>query len=203
MQKSTGRTIVYIDGENFLHRLEDSLRNAKIIKSKLEITKPSIRSLIEEIYKEYNNIEIRYYGTRIKSPSNLDHETQKHAQKMIDSQRRLKRNLEKQNILFITAGTLRLREATCRSCKKTTLVFKEKGVDVRLAVDLAEEASKESTQILLSSDSDLISSLKAARSKNSSVSYLYYAPSPNFALIKASTESRVFTDSQIKKVWSK
>lgn len=194
--------IIYIDGENFLHRVEDILKSAKVIKEKTEITKLSIRQLLLQILPEYTNPEIRYYGTKIRLSDIDDKVVLKRAAEIAESQRRLKRDLTKQTIEFITAGSLRVREVHCRHCNKTTLVFKEKGVDVRMAVDIIEDAKPNAHQIIVSSDSDLLPAINVARyTKKSRITYIHHAEQPNYAMIKASNESRVFTNNQIKQFY--
>lgn len=44
----TKKVIVYIDGENFLHRVEDSLKLANILNKKEEILHLEVRKLLEK-----------------------------------------------------------------------------------------------------------------------------------------------------------
>ncbi len=122
---------------------------------------------------------------------------------MVQSQRRFKRSLTNQRIEFIVSGNLRVRETKCRNCRKTILVFKEKGVDVRIAVDVLLEADKDTAQIVLSSDSDLLPAIHAAKRKGNYLCYVHHSSLPNYAMIKAVNESRVFTDAQIIKGYEK
>ncbi len=191
------RAIVYIDGENFIHRIEDALKAKKFIKKKEEITHFAVRELLKPILSEYKKLEIRYYGTKIRLHDISDPKVLEHAKVMVESQRRFKRNLLNQNIEFIVAGSLRVREVLCYKCKKMNLVFKEKGVDVRLAVDLVGEAKPKVTQVVVSSDSDLLPAIIVAKQQKSRIIYLHHAEQPNYAMIKASDEERVFTTRQI------
>lgn len=195
----TKKVIVYIDGENFLHRIEDSLKKAKIIKKKEDILHFPVRGMLERIFQDLQIDEIRYYGTKIRTYDIKQKEVLEHANKMVESQRRFKRNLTNQGIDFIVAGSLRVRENTCYHCKKTGMIFKEKGVDVRLATDLLSESGKGTVQIVVSSDSDLLPALKRSKDLKSRLIYLHHAEQPNYAMIKVSHESRVFTHNQIVK----
>ena len=189
--------IIYIDGENFLHRIEDTLKRRKLINKKEQILHFAVRELFSQIIEEFNVVEIRYYGTKIRTHGINDSSILAKAQGMIESQRRFKRDLLNQNIEFIVAGALRVREVSCHQCKKTSLVFKEKGVDVRMAVDIAIESSSSTDQIVVSSDSDLLPALKRAKQNKSRLVYVHHAEQPNYAMIKASDETRVFTANQI------
>lgn len=195
------KVIVYIDGENFLHRIEDSLKAARIIKKKEEILHFQVRKLLEKSLSDFKIDEIRYYGTKIRTYDIKNKEFLAHAKNMVESQRRFKRDLINQDITFIVAGSLRARETNCFNCKKSSLVFKEKGVDVRLAVDLISESASDLVQVLVSSDSDLLPALKKSKSK-SRIIYLHHAEQPNYAMIKISHESRVFTRNQIVKAYT-
>jgi uncharacterized LabA/DUF88 family protein len=200
----SNRTIIYIDGENFLHRVAEILKDLKVISKKEDITYLNVVQLFQQLFPEYKNPQIRYYGTRVRVRGVTDEDILKHAQVIVESQRKLKRSLTNQGVIFIAAGSLRVREAHCQKCKKTTLVFKEKGVDVRLAVDLIEDARQGTNQIIVSSDSDLLPALKIARySKKSKIIYVHHTELPNYAMIKASHESRVFTPLQIKQIYKK
>lgn len=200
---SDSRVIIYVDGENFLHRVEEVLKDSKIIKEKTQIINFSLRKLLRQVIPEYSKPEIRYYGTRVHISGLKESKVLERAEAIAESQRRLKRDLTNQNITFITAGSLRVRDTSCRNCGKTTQVFKEKGVDVRMAVDIIEDASSTTHQIILSSDSDLLPAIRVARkSKNSRITYVHYAEQPNYALIKASQESRVYTNNQVKRLFN-
>ena len=64
------------------------------------------------------------------------------------------------------------------------LIFREKGVDVKIAVDLVSLAcdKKLDTAILCSSDSDLQPAIKELRAKNIEVIYVGFESKPNKGL---------------------
>lgn len=196
------QAIVYIDGENFLHRIEDSLKAQKVIQKKEQILHFAVQELLSPLTAEFNIAEVRYYGTKIRVANITDPQMRAHAQAMVESQRRFKRDLLNQKINFIVAGALRVRDTTCYKCKKTSPVFKEKGVDVRMAVDIVTEANEHTDQIIISSDSDLLPALKRATQQKSRIIYVHHAQLPNYAMIKASDESRVFTTRQIQAAYA-
>lgn len=203
MTRKMTKAIVYIDGENFLHRIADTLKNMRFIQKKEEIIYLEVRQLLEELFPEYQELDIRYYGTKIRTYDINDKNILEHAKRLVESQRRLKRYLESQDIEFIIAGSLRVKEASCMKCRQTSLVFKEKGVDVRCAVDIVEEAGRGIHQVILSSDSDMLPALRVARAKKSHLTYVHHAEQPNYAMLKAANESRVFTPAQIIKIFKK
>lgn len=99
------KTIVYIDGQNFLYKAADVLIDAGKIKEKQDLHTISLRKLIEELHNE-TGIEIRYYGTKLKKYRNTP-EIEEKSTIMIDSQRRLKNSLAKQKITFAESGKLK------------------------------------------------------------------------------------------------
>jgi uncharacterized LabA/DUF88 family protein len=201
--KKYRKAIVYVDGENFLHRVEDCLKAVQKIRSKLDITHFELRNLLTSLLSDFGELEIRYYGTKIKIGDITDKQTRLHAEAMVESQRRFKRALVNQQVGFVIAGNLRVRETNCRNCRKTTLVFKEKGVDVRLAVDMLVESHKGVAQIVVSSDSDLLPAIRSAKQKGGYLCYLHHSATPNYAMIKSVDESRVFTNSQLIEAYKK
>ena len=72
------KTIVYIDGQNFLYKAADVLIAAKKIKEKQDLHTFSFRSLIEDLLDE-KEVEIRFYGTRLrryKEPADIAKKSQ-------------------------------------------------------------------------------------------------------------------------------
>lgn len=83
------RTVVYVDGQNFLYKAADVLIAAGKIAEKQELHTISLRKLLEELLQE-NEVEIRYYGTKLKKHRHTP-EIEAKSRVMIDSQRRLRR----------------------------------------------------------------------------------------------------------------
>jgi uncharacterized LabA/DUF88 family protein len=74
-------------------------------------------------------------------------------------------------------------------------IYKEKGVDVRLALDLYKLANEDlyDKAILISSDSDLIPSIKMVKELKKEVEYIGFSPSPSIALLKECNIKRLLT----------
>ena len=72
--------------------------------------------------------------------------------------------------------------------------IREKGVDVKLALDLAIGAADDlyDTAIIVSSDTDLIPAIKYAQFKKKSVEYIGFAGAPSFGMIKECSSQRLF-----------
>ena len=97
--------------------------------------------------------------------------------KLIQEQRILKTNLEKQGFTFVLAGNVRPQIITVNGKSKT--IFREKGVDVRLAVDLVSLSCDKviDRAIMCSSDSDLQPAIAEARKRGVEVVYLGFEAS--------------------------
>ncbi|MFH1235351.1 MAG: NYN domain-containing protein [Parcubacteria group bacterium] len=72
--------------------------------------------------------------------------------------------------------------------------IREKGVDVKLAIDLVIGAADNlyDTAIVISSDTDLIPAIKYARYKRKSVEYVGFAGEPSLGMIKECGSQRLF-----------
>lgn len=74
-------------------------------------------------------------------------------------------------------------------------IYKEKGVDVRLALDLYSLAitNKYNKAILISSDSDLIPAIRMVQTKNKKIEYIGFSHNTSLALIKECKSKRLLT----------
>ena len=72
--------------------------------------------------------------------------------------------------------------------------IREKGVDVKLAIDLVIGAADDlyDTAIVVSSDTDLIPAIKYAWFKKKNVEYIGFAGAPSHGLISESSSQRIF-----------
>ena len=82
---------------------------------------------------------------------------------------------------------------------KKVLVFKEKGVDVRVAVDMVSLAcDKKAKEIILgSSDSDLQPAIKEVRDRNISCVYLGFEAQPNKGLSYTTNRTLLIRNSEL------
>lgn len=78
--------------------------------------------------------------------------------------------------------------------------IREKGVDVKLSVDLVIGAADNlyDAAIVLSSDTDLIPAIKYARWKKKKVEYVGFAGAPSFGMIAESDVQRMFSAEDLK-----
>lgn len=195
------KVVVYIDGQNFLYKASDVLINAGKIQEKQELHTFSFRTLVESLLDEQDT-EIRFYGTKIKrrkSPPETEHIAEKSIA-MLDSQRKLRNCLNKQGVIFIESGKLKLRDGDlCKECGAQEKHFQEKGVDVRIAVDMLLDAHKEEDQkfVLISSDTDLLPAIQNVIARGKEVTYVGFSDKLTKALVTNATETQIIRDSEI------
>ena len=104
----------------------------------------------------------------------------------------------KQGFEVIYAGHVRGHEASCPKGHKF-LLFREKGVDVRIAVDMimfADDKELE-TAIICSSDSDLQPAIKELKNKRIKRIYLGFEDSPNKGLTFTTNRTILIRNSEV------
>jgi uncharacterized LabA/DUF88 family protein len=192
------KTVVYIDGQNFLYKAADVLISAEKITDKQDLHAFSFRTLLEDLLEE-QGIEIRFYGTKLKRYKTPPHIAEK-STKMVDSQRRLRNCLNAQRIIFVESGKLKLRDGDkCKDCNKQDPHFQEKGVDVKIAVDMINDAHNDEIQrfVLVSSDTDLLPAIQTVLDKDKEVIYIGFSDKLTKAIVATATETQIIRDSEI------
>ncbi len=143
------RSIILIDGSNFYFKLKDiGLENQ---------LKFDFRSFTTYLSKGFHNISTTYYIGAVKTDGS------KKIERLHSNQQRLLRHLRKNNVNYVLGYLL-----------KSQGKFHEKGVDVRMAVDILVNAYEDTADhfILVSSDTDLIPSIKQVQKLHKSVEYV-------------------------------
>ncbi len=163
-------TLVLIDGEKFVHRAEEVLRESGLIKSRKDLRKIDYGLLFGFAKKARKN----YYSTILRAvPKN--HVLYRRVEDVRLWQRKWVPYMISQGVNYVRAGYLRARDGKeCAWCGKTTDVLVEKGVDVRIAVDMVEKARKGMTFYLVSSDTDLLPAIESARRQGARVVYVAF-----------------------------
>ena len=189
---------LFVDGENFPHKVEDVFKEEGIDKSTIDFASIDIQHLVRNVLKDFNIKTKLVYAARL-----TEHrETIKKSKELILIQRRLKTNLEKQGFEFIIAGNVR---AQVIDGKSPRTIFREKGVDVRIAVDLVSLAcdGKMDTAIICSSDSDLQPAIAELKKRKIKVVYLGFQMNPNKGMTYTADETILFRNSEILQVCPK
>ena len=186
--------IVYVDGENFSFKVAGILIANGRIKEKNELTAIDIRYLLEASLTR-NDLIIRYYGTRVRVIRDTP-ELETKTKRFIDRNRMLRNSLRKQGVEFIEAGKLKIRDGDiCKQCGARDLRLQEKGVDVKIAVDIIGDSTKDRPLYLVSSDTDLLPAIAASKAD---ITYMAFSKSVTQALCRATQNKMVvLRDSEV------
>ena len=186
---------MFIDGENFLHKVEDVLRKEKVTIKKGDLSKINLNFLLDKALEKHKISRKIFYAAKL----HFHPKTKDKSLELILFQRYLKTNLQKQGFEFLIAGNVRGQEVTVDH--KTKVIFREKGVDVKIAVDLVAMSADKTikTAILCSSDSDLQPAVQEARKRGVEVIYLGFGFQPNKGLMYTTNETVLFRDPEIIK----
>ncbi len=178
--KKIDRIAVYVDGSNLYHKLKSlDIKN---------ITYFQYGNFAKWLAGENRIITAkRYYIGVVRAKEN-----DKKAVEMQKNQVRLFNHLQSaQEKYSLQRGYLMKNDGT----------FHEKGVDVKIAVDMLVGAYEDlyDTAILVSSDTDLIPVIKKIRQLNKKVEYIGFSHQPSYGLIKNANETRLITKEDARK----
>jgi hypothetical protein len=121
-------SILFVDGRNFINKIEVVLRENKI--KSIDYSLYNFGGLMDKVLTGIKvDRRLFYFGKLVKHSETLEKSA-----KLIENQRKLKTSLEKQGFEIVIAGRIRGHLEKCQKGHEM-LVFKEKGVDVKLAVD--------------------------------------------------------------------
>lgn len=193
------KTILYIDGENLRHYINEVLRENGISEKNATLLNVDLSKLLDKILKGIKVSKKIYYSARLRQHK----ETLEKSKKLIQKQRTLKAILEKQGFDFIMSGNVRPQKVMVD--RKSKIIFKEKGVDVRIAVDLVVAAcdKKIKTAIICSSDSDLQPAIKEIRDCGVKVLYLGFEIKPNKGLMYTTNRAILIRNSEVLECFNK
>src|SRR3990167_8310536 len=181
--------VLFIDGENFIYKLEDVLREKRIDKGTIDLTLINFNTLFNIPLKDFKPGRKIFYAAKLR----IYQETKKKSEQLIKFQRKLRNALVTQGFEFIIAGNVRAQKIDGK------LVFKEKGVDVKIAVDMVSLAcdGKLDTAILCSSDSDLQPAIEEVRKRKVKVVYLGFETNPNKGLMYTTNKTILLRNLEI------
>ncbi|OGZ62697.1 MAG: hypothetical protein A2998_00405 [Candidatus Staskawiczbacteria bacterium RIFCSPLOWO2_01_FULL_37_25b] len=183
------KVILFIDGRNFL----DKIRSA-VSQKDIDFSIYNFKGLIDKVLSEIQTDErIFYFGKLIEHPDTIEK-----SKELIEKLRLLKASLEKQKFRVILAGRVRGHIEKCVKGHET-LTFKEKGVDVKLAVDMITLAcdNKLKTAIIGSSDSDLQPAIKELKDRKIERIYLGFEDNPNKGLTYTTNRTILIRNSEV------
>lgn len=175
------KAIVFIDGNNFYYRLKYLTKEFK----RTSLLKFNYREFCKWLCKDFELVDTRYYIGAVKQRKN-----DLKSQKMYADQQRLFKNLVGQKVKIITGQLIQHKDRS----------FHEKGVDVRIAVEMIRFARQDQLDVafLISSDTDLVPAVEEVLSFNKKVKYIGAADSQSFGLSKITGNYLILRPEDIK-----
>jgi uncharacterized LabA/DUF88 family protein len=197
------KTIVYIDGQNFLYKVAEVLIEAGEVVDKQEVTALDIRYLLEQVID--GDFDVRFYGVKkIRRRYDLGNEILNKSIKFSDNLRKLRNNLQKNDVQYVEVGRLKIRDSDkCKTCGAQDQRFGEKGVDVGLAVDMVKDALLNNIEriVLVSSDVDLIPAVLAVKDAGKQITYIGFDDKLTRALFDEAGRTHVLRDKEVVEAW--
>jgi len=172
------RAAIYIDGSNLYFKLRSPEFNFP------NLSKFNYAGLARWLARDREIISMRYYVGVVRAKNN-----DIKGQELRREQQKLFSHLTNQSFT-IKYGFL----------MKNNNIYHEKGVDVKMAIDLLVGAYDNlyDTAILISSDTDLIPAIKKVKHLSKKVEYIGFSHCPSIALQKYATLSRLLIKEEIE-----
>lgn len=154
----------------------------------------NFRGLLNRVLEGISVDEKIFYFAKIKEHS----DTKEKSKQLILERRLLKTHLENQGFRVILSGAVRGNYKKSER-GKNVLVFKEKGVDVSIAVDMVAAAcdKKMNFAIVGSSDSDLQPAIRELNQRAVKVAYLGFEMMPNKGLAATTKRTILIRNSEV------
>lgn len=189
------QTLLLIDGENFLHKVKETLKHYSKEKNIVEAIDIDLENLLKNPLKGFAISRRIYYGAKL----HYHQDTPAKSEKLIKAQRKLINNLKRYGYEFIMAGNVRGQKVDNK------VLFREKGVDVRIAVDMVSLAcdKKVKTIILCSSDSDLQPAISESKKRGVEIVYLGFENKPNKGLTFTTNRTILLRNSEVMEACKK
>ena len=195
--------IVFIDGENFRQGLSNELYEKHLIERRDVLYKFDVVGLMREALK-IDDVEIWYYASEVKMPRGHkpDPEIAKQMCKIERRARFYVPMLLEQGVKYIKAGNLKPKmSGPCRKCGEREEIIQEKGVDVRMALDIFEECLKPEREeiAVMSSDVDLCPVYRRANQHFTRIRYVCFADRMNKAVNASCYKTMTISPDNIKR----
>ena len=185
-------SVLFIDGENFKGKIRGVFKS---VGKKTPIWHEyDFRGLLDQVLGGLQMDSRTFYFARLK-----EHESSREkSKKLIEEQRLMKTHLESQGFEVILTGRVRGQMEEI-SGGKQALVFKEKGVDVKIAVDMVSYACdhRASEIIIGSSDSDLQPAIQEVKERKVGCVYLGFELQPNKGLSYTTGRAILIRNSEV------
>ncbi len=178
-----GKALVFIDGNNFYFKLKEL---TSLADNKYSLLEFNFRRFAEWIAENNELAQVRYYIGALRRKRGNEK-----SERMYANQQKLLAKLQQQNI-SVTLGQL---------IQHPDKSFHEKGVDVRLAVEMIRFARENAYDIayLVSSDTDLVAAVEEVQSFGKKVQYVGIVKGQSFGLSKVADDVRLLRTEDIQK----
>ena len=169
------RCIVIIDGSNFYFKLKDLKLH--------QLLKFNFSGFAKLLCKKDKLVGATYYVGAVRTDGT------KRTLNMYKDQRKLFASLRKYKFRYSLGYLL-----------KSDGKFREKGVDVNMAVDILVATYEDLCDhiILVSSDTDLLPAIKKAKEEGKTVEYIGFSHQPSLALVANCSESRLLAKEDLE-----
>mgnify|MGYP001581146546 FL=1 len=176
------RIFIFIDGNNFYFKLKELSSH---LGGKFPLLDFDFKKFCEWLVGSGKLVDARYYIGALKRQSNNEK-----SEKMYANQQKLISKLQNQNVSTVFGHLIQHPDKT----------FHEKGVDVKIAVEMIRYAREDKYDIayLLSSDTDLVPAVEEVSSFGKKVCYVGIAKGQSFGLTKVSDDTRLLRPEEIK-----
>ncbi len=184
--------VLLVDGENLKGKIRTVFKETG--KEMPVWHEYNFKGLFDKVLKGTVINRTVFYFARLK-----EHESSKKKSKeLIEEQRLLKTHLEAQGFEVMLSGRVRGQMDTGRD-GRAILTFKEKGVDVKIAVDMVSMSCDKKVKeiILASSDSDLQPAIKEVRDRKVNCVYLGFEAQPNKGISYTSSRTILIRNSEL------
>jgi len=184
------KTHLLIDGQNFINRIRTIL--ARGGKKGYDITQFDYWGFLNDVFKERPVDLATIYFAKVREHK----DTLEKSQQLVERHEALKAHLEQQGFRYVTSGTVQSRIGPDK-----VVTFQEKGVDVRIAVDMVTAVldGQADTVILASSDSDLQPAIKEIRARGAKAVYMGFTYRRNKGLELTTDETVLVPNAQVVK----
>lgn len=181
------RVAVFIDGSNFYFKMRT------LIPNKTDFIHYRYMDLIKNIIDDDETLVYTGYYVGVVRDTKRTKQHEK-ALELVKNQQKLFEQFRHQKITIVR-GYLLERDGT----------FYEKGVDVRLAVDIVSKAYEKEydTAYVISSDTDMIPAIVDAQKYKREVVHVGFEHQPSLALIRHADRFRVITRKEAEKFTAK
>lgn len=180
-------TLLLVDGENFKAKIKVVFQLAGIDRPAWH--KYDFAGLFAHVLRGTTVNNTRFYFGKLR----YDPDSPQKSAQLIEEQRVLKTHLEASGFEVVLEGQVRGQGEGRRK------VFKEKGVDVRIAVDMVSGAcdGQASELILASSDSDLQPAIREVTKRRVRCVYLGFELSPNKGLTYTTGRANLIRNAEV------